>query len=626
METPRQKGADLLSFVFAAGLAQVALGIAFFIAGGTLSPTLYAPLVREHFHIFAPLTVATGAYLLAQTTPPARRLSPAGGRLVGAVPFLLLAANFAYTAVPSGVLIYGLLALVLICAAALEKRQPPFDLHRTVLAVFLLLLGLLLLLLPANFPATAYPVLHRLGLLPFAAGVLLAGVLEALRLRRGGPAALGFLAEAASTVALTALAVNFALVRVWTGVAVYASLALSPLILGLERDTRPARGAPAGEPGDHRQEQGGAPIDYSYLEFLTWFFIFVLTLIPVFSGESQSSGWRLPAATMGALTIFNVLWPRIGYQQTRRRAVVHLACLSASLSLLMMTADELKALLYLAMALVPIPLAGIVLGLQGVFLTGGITLVLSALELLRDSVWGAHFNPALVGWHVTSHGLTTAAMMTVAAIVSRRLDQYTQERDLLLADLRGFNLVLQDMATRDPLTGLYNHGFLQERLEQEINRAARSGSRLALAMLDLDRFKQVNDTFGHQVGDEVLRRLAHILRESLRSSDVAARYGGEEIAVILPETDADGAAAVLERVRQLLESAAVDVPGGQKLTGITLSAGVAVYPDAATDRHALIRAADDALYAAKAAGRNRIRVADVPAAADNDGALSAPGK
>ncbi len=621
MDTARQKGADLLPFIFAAGLAQVALGIAFFIAGGTLSPTLYAPLVRQHFHLLAPLTVATGAYLLAQTGGPVRPPFSAPGRLLASLPFVLLAANFASTSVPSGVLIYGLLALGLLYTAFAESRgwRPPLDLHRAVLTVFLLVLGLLLLFLPHRFPPAAYPVAHLVGPLPFAAGAILAGGLQAVLLAGRGPATLRPAADAACFLVLTALAANFALVRVWTGVAVYASLALAPLILRLRREPAPARHLEATEPG-------GAPIDYSYLEFITWFFVCVLTLIPVFTGEARSPGWRSLAATMGALTVFNVLWPRVGPGHPRQRALVHFAFLSGSLSFLMITADELKALLYLSMALIPIPLAGIVLGLQGVFLTGGITLVLSALELVRDSGWGASFSPAVIGWHVTSHGLTTAAMMTVAAIVAKRLDHYTRERDLLLADLRGLNLVLQDLATRDPLTGLYNHGFFQERLDQEINRASRSGSRLALAMLDLDRFKQVNDTFGHQVGDEVLRQLAHILRESLRSSDLAARYGGEEIAIIFPETDADGALAVLERIRQLLESAAIDVPGGHKLTGITLSAGVATYPDAASNRQSLIRAADDALYAAKAAGRNRVRVAEVPTAPDADGALTAPGK
>jgi diguanylate cyclase (GGDEF)-like protein len=133
-------------------------------------------------------------------------------------------------------------------------------------------------------------------------------------------------------------------------------------------------------------------------------------------------------------------------------------------------------------------------------------------------------------------------------------------------------------------------------------------------MLDIDDFKQVNDTHGHQQGNEVLAAVASVLRDHSRDIDEPARYGGEELAVVLPETDADGAAQLAERMREAVERLRVSAASGSGKLSITASFGVASIPDSADDKASLIAAADAALYRAKRAGKNRVeRAGPVPA-------------
>jgi diguanylate cyclase (GGDEF)-like protein/PAS domain S-box-containing protein len=160
----------------------------------------------------------------------------------------------------------------------------------------------------------------------------------------------------------------------------------------------------------------------------------------------------------------------------------------------------------------------------------------------------------------------------------------------------------------DPLTGLYNRRFTQEWLKRELPRGSRKGRPTSLLMLDLDHFKRFNDNFGHECGDLVLQKVSTLLRESVRSSDVACRMGGEELALLLPETSLTDAAAIAEKLRARIEALAVFYDG-QSCGRITVSIGVARAPEHGTSPEALIRAADTVLYRAKAAGRNRVVVA-----------------
>lgn len=164
---------------------------------------------------------------------------------------------------------------------------------------------------------------------------------------------------------------------------------------------------------------------------------------------------------------------------------------------------------------------------------------------------------------------------------------------------------LHEHALVDAVTELRNHRYFQVRLREELQRSERYNRPTALVMLDLDDFKRINDRFGHAVGDQVLRQVGQVLTRNARTVDVVCRYGGEEMAVILPETALEEAVQVAERLRQ-----AVAHWRDERDTPITVSAGVAVYPDHVGQADGLIAAADAALYRAKRAGKNRVAVAE----------------
>ncbi len=162
------------------------------------------------------------------------------------------------------------------------------------------------------------------------------------------------------------------------------------------------------------------------------------------------------------------------------------------------------------------------------------------------------------------------------------------------------------VSARDSLTGACNHRAFQETLYREVGRHQRSGMTLALALLDLDDFKAVNDRWGHPAGDAVLRTLVDELRKGVREADTVARYGGEEFAVIFPEASAEKAEALAERIRARMASLALRLPGAPGGVRVTVSIGIAVFPEDAASKDELIARADEALYAAKRAGKDRV--------------------
>jgi len=165
---------------------------------------------------------------------------------------------------------------------------------------------------------------------------------------------------------------------------------------------------------------------------------------------------------------------------------------------------------------------------------------------------------------------------------------------------------VQRQAVTDELTGLFNHRRFQEVMTAEVERTKRFGHELGLIMLDIDNFKRVNDRFGHLQGDLVLREVARVLRESSREIDEPARYGGEEMAVALPQTGLQGAYEFAERVRRRIEDLELPLLDGSGTLRVTASFGAAALPRSADiDKDALVAAADAALYAAKRAGKNR---------------------
>jgi diguanylate cyclase (GGDEF)-like protein len=181
------------------------------------------------------------------------------------------------------------------------------------------------------------------------------------------------------------------------------------------------------------------------------------------------------------------------------------------------------------------------------------------------------------------------------------------QASIALENVRLHRLVARQAST-DGLTELANRREFEDSLANEISRAERFDGSLALILADLDNFKQVNDRFGHQAGDEVLRSFADILRETVRDIDVAARYGGEEFAILLPQTDVVGAEALAERLREAVESRAMAEVADGPVT-VTSSFGVASFPEASTGP-GLFAAADEALYRAKRAGKNCVVCAE----------------
>jgi diguanylate cyclase (GGDEF)-like protein len=199
-------------------------------------------------------------------------------------------------------------------------------------------------------------------------------------------------------------------------------------------------------------------------------------------------------------------------------------------------------------------------------------------------------------------------------VVSRRAGVFTQQIRLLLqvvADQTALSYQsalmvrrLEEMATTDALTGLYNKRVFLEALGRHMRTAQRYDKKLSLIMTDLDHFKSVNDTYGHPLGDQVLVRFAEVLRHNVREVDVACRYGGEEFAVIVVETDSEGAARMAERIRRDMERE--PIKADPDTIHVTCSMGVATCPEQGPTPEELIRSADCALYEAKRAGRNRV--------------------
>lgn len=164
---------------------------------------------------------------------------------------------------------------------------------------------------------------------------------------------------------------------------------------------------------------------------------------------------------------------------------------------------------------------------------------------------------------------------------------------------------MRNLSIRDPLTGLFNRRYMEEALAQEQHRTKRNDAQLAVIMIDIDHFKQFNDNFGHDGGDAILRALGEFFKRHVRGSDIACRFGGEEFVLILSPSTAEGARQRAEVIRQ--DAARLNISHANRdLGAITLSLGVAMFPDHASDLAAIVKAADLALYQAKRGGRNRV--------------------
>jgi diguanylate cyclase (GGDEF)-like protein len=212
-------------------------------------------------------------------------------------------------------------------------------------------------------------------------------------------------------------------------------------------------------------------------------------------------------------------------------------------------------------------------------------------------------------------GLGLAALLaelhsrrTALEVSNRRLQEMNRDLEsrveLRTTELRRMNAQLEELALTDALTGLMNRRAFGDLAGREIALCRRENRSLALILLDIDRFKSINDRYGHPCGDIVLQRVAAVLTRVIRAGDTAVRHGGEEFVVVLPATDKEGAVNLAERIRNSLQAEAIRA--GEEILHVTASLGVAVMGEADENLGQILRRADEAMYAAKAAGRNRV--------------------
>jgi diguanylate cyclase (GGDEF)-like protein/PAS domain S-box-containing protein len=206
---------------------------------------------------------------------------------------------------------------------------------------------------------------------------------------------------------------------------------------------------------------------------------------------------------------------------------------------------------------------------------------------------------------ITERKQVQERLQNLNAELEQRVQERTAHLQQALDETERLRQELREQAIRDPLTGLYNRRFLEESLNREIARARRVDTALGILMLDMDGFKQVNDTWGHAAGDGVLREVGRLLLANVRAADVVCRYGGDEFIVVLPGASVDAATTRAENLCQLLRHAAFEFRD-MKLPEATFSVGVAAYPEQGRAGADLLGAADAALYRAKQDGGGRV--------------------
>jgi diguanylate cyclase (GGDEF)-like protein len=249
--------------------------------------------------------------------------------------------------------------------------------------------------------------------------------------------------------------------------------------------------------------------------------------------------------------------------------------------------------------------------LSSLLLSPRTTTLLSAVQFIALLLIPA-FSPDVVAFHwpsLMTYFFFTSVLCIVASYVSRKdMQQIDQQAKQLVASAA----TLREQSVRDALTGLFNRRYLDETLEREVRRVERSHGPLAIIMIDVDRFKSFNDAEGHAVGDAVLREVGLFLGRHVRLSDITCRYGGDEFALILPDASLEVARARAELL--LTDIKRIEMPHeNPEFKAVTLSLGIAVFPDQGVTADGLLKAADDALYSAKREGRDRVIVSWTPA-------------
>jgi diguanylate cyclase (GGDEF)-like protein len=214
-----------------------------------------------------------------------------------------------------------------------------------------------------------------------------------------------------------------------------------------------------------------------------------------------------------------------------------------------------------------------------------------------------------------THGVLTLHSIKRDAFHKNELQSLESVADICANSIQNAHYVqrVKQLAYLDGLTGIFNRRFFDLRIMEEIERARRYGTAMAVIIADIDKFKRLNDEFGHLLGDEVLRQVSCIFHQQVRKIDVVCRYGGEEFAILLTQTNEHQALSIAEKLRKMV--ADWQFPGVPGM--VTISAGVASFPTHGRSRDELVRAADGGLYAAKQAGRNRVFLARMTNAASS---------
>lgn len=234
------------------------------------------------------------------------------------------------------------------------------------------------------------------------------------------------------------------------------------------------------------------------------------------------------------------------------------------------------------------PKISIVAGVLAVVQYLGIAVVADTFWQLNESDLYAPFIYGAFSWNSQ---ISRMILLLTASLLSAVVVFRTQE--------------LLRLSTKDPLTGLFNRGYFQERVTAEVSRARRNTQPLTIAMIDVDRFKSFNDTYGHAAGDQVLRVIAGALGSAFRKTDIVGRYGGEEFVIAMPETNAAAGGRKLEDFRQLIAGTPIQLKDG-KTVNVTISGGLAAFPQDGLHEEELLSVADARLFEAKRLGRNRI--------------------
>ena len=251
-----------------------------------------------------------------------------------------------------------------------------------------------------------------------------------------------------------------------------------------------------------------------------------------------------------------------------------------------------------------------VMGSSGTVIENDLSTASESFRLFKESA--SRMSIPLISFGHTL-GVLTLHSSKVNAFGESELQSLESVADICANSIQNAHYVerVKQLAYLDGLTGIFNRRFFELRIMEEVERARRYGTAMAVVMADIDQFKRLNDEFGHLLGDEVLRQVSSIFHQQLRKTDVVCRYGGEEFALLLTQTSAEQAFVVAEKLRKMVEQ--WQFPGVPR--AITISAGVAAFPLHGKNRDELVRAADSGLYLAKQAGRNRVCITNVAQAA-----------